>query len=78
MVRLLIEDVTLIKGTEITMHIRFRGGAIRTLGVPAPMNSWQLRKTSKEVISQIDRLLDRYTDVKIADILRRFNKSKRL
>src|SRR5262249_10221023 len=31
MVRLLLEDVTLVKGAVITVHVRFRGGATRTL-----------------------------------------------
>jgi len=34
--RLIIEDVTLLKGKEPVMHIRFRGGASRTLTVPRP------------------------------------------
>ena len=29
-VRLLLEDVTLVKGPSITVHLRFRGGATRT------------------------------------------------
>ena len=31
MVRLLIEDVTLIKGDELVAQVRFRGGAAQTL-----------------------------------------------
>jgi DNA invertase Pin-like site-specific DNA recombinase len=31
MVRLMIEDVTLLKRSEITMHVRFKGGATRSL-----------------------------------------------
>jgi hypothetical protein len=31
MVRLLLEDVTLLKGQELTLHVRFKGGATRTL-----------------------------------------------
>src|SRR5262249_24203891 len=34
MLRLLIEDVTLLKAEEITMHVRLRGGATRTLKLP--------------------------------------------
>jgi hypothetical protein len=33
-VRLLIEDVTLIKAEVITAHVRLRGGATRTLTIP--------------------------------------------
>jgi len=75
MVRLLLKDVTLIKDTGITVHIRFKGGAIKTLNLSAPMNAWQLRKTSNTVISQIDQLLDKYTDADIANIL---NKNSRV
>lgn len=75
MARLLLEDVTLIKDTDINMHIRFKGGAIKTLNLSAPMNAWQLRKTSNTVISQIDQLLDKYTDTDIANIL---NKNSRV
>lgn len=69
MVRLLLEDVTLVKNSGITMHIRFKGGTSKTINLSAPMNAWQLRKTSKGVVSQIDRLLDQYTDGEIADVL---------
>ena len=37
MIRLLIEDVTLVKGGEIGVHIRFKGGATRSLSIPAPL-----------------------------------------
>ncbi len=66
MVRLLIEDVTLIKGETITVNIRFRGGATRTLNLQRPLSSAQARKTRPEVVSEIDRLLDRYTEAEIA------------
>lgn len=74
MVRLLIEDVTLIKDTGISIHIRFKGGVVQSLNLPAPMNAWQLRKTSSAVVSQIDQLLDQYTDAEIADILNKSGK----
>jgi DNA invertase Pin-like site-specific DNA recombinase len=69
MLRLIIEDVTLIKGTELVMHVRFRGGATRTLTLPRPAPAWALRRTSPEVVAEIDRLLDDYTDVQIARVL---------
>lgn len=69
MVRLLIEDVTLIKKSEISIHVRFKGGALKSLSIPRPKNYWQLRKTSNEVIYEIDRLLKHHTDAEIADIL---------
>jgi len=69
MARLLIEDVTLIKRHEITVHVRFKGGATQTLTLPPPRCAWQLRMTPAEVIAEIDRLLDRYTEGQIAVML---------
>ena len=50
MVRLLIEDATLLRGQSITLHLRFRGGANRTLVVSQPLRAWELRMTSPEVV----------------------------
>jgi hypothetical protein len=69
MVRLLIEDVTLQKGPEIAVHVRFKGGATRSLLLPRPLKAWELRQTSAEVVAEIDRLLDDYTDGQVAKIL---------
>jgi DNA invertase Pin-like site-specific DNA recombinase len=66
MVRLLIEDVTLIRTKCITAHVRFKGGSIRRLDLPLPLSAWQLRQTSNEVVRQIDRLLEQHTDANIA------------
>jgi hypothetical protein len=41
--RLLIEDVTLINGEMIQVHVRLRGGATRTLPVAKPMPIAQIR-----------------------------------
>jgi DNA invertase Pin-like site-specific DNA recombinase len=69
MVRLLIEDVTLLKGPRVTAHVRFRGGAATTLSLPPTLASWQLRQTSPDVVAAIDKLLDDHTDEEIATIL---------
>jgi DNA invertase Pin-like site-specific DNA recombinase len=69
MVRLLIEDVTLIKGTPVTAQVRFRGGATTTLRVAPALNAWQLRQTSPDVVAEIDKLLDHHSDAQIASIL---------
>jgi DNA invertase Pin-like site-specific DNA recombinase len=69
MVRLLIEDVTLIKGTPVTAHVRFRGGATTTLAVQPALRAWQLRQTSPDVVAEIDKLLAHHTDAEIAPIL---------
>jgi hypothetical protein len=72
--RLLIEDVTLINGEMIQVHVRLRGGATRTLTVAKPLPIAQLRKTKPEVVAEIDRLLDDYCDRGVAEIL---NQQKR-
>ena len=71
MVRLLIEDVTLRRDEQIACHVRFKGGARRTLTLPIPPTAWQARLTRPEVITEIDRLLDDYTDAQIAEQLDR-------
>jgi hypothetical protein len=69
MVRLLLEDITLVRDDQITLHIRFKGGAAKTLTLPPPPNAWQQRTTSPDVVQEIDRLLDQHTYPKIAAIL---------
>ena len=70
MIRLLIEDVTLIVGdTHVTIHVRFKGGATRTLSVPKPLPAWAQKQTDPAVIKHIDRLLDDHIDDEIASIL---------
>ena len=69
MVRLLLEDVTLNRDEQIVLHIRFKGGAGKTLQLPLPLCAWQQRVTPSPVIDQIDHLLDEHTFAKIADIL---------
>lgn len=66
MARLLIDDVTLLKRDDITMQIRFKGGATRTLAVPLVKAG---RPTATEVIATIDRLIDDHTDREIAKLL---------
>jgi DNA invertase Pin-like site-specific DNA recombinase len=69
MLGLLIEDVTLIKQREITVAVRFRGGAATTLTLPRPLTAPQLRATHEPVRRQLDALLDEYTDAQAARIL---------
>jgi DNA invertase Pin-like site-specific DNA recombinase len=70
MVRLLLEDVTLVKTVDgLTTHIRFRGGATTTLTLARALNAWQLRETSTEIVALVDQLLDQHTDVTIATML---------
>ena len=68
-VRLLIEDVTILKGKQLTCHIRFKGGTCRTLNLSLPQPACEQRRTPPEVIKAIDKLLDDHPEFKIADIL---------
>jgi len=69
MVRLLIEDVTLTKGEEITMGVRFRGGMTQSLALPLTQPAWQLRKTPARVVAEIDKLLGHHIESTIAGML---------
>ncbi len=71
MLRLLIEDVTLIKAEEIVLHVRLRGGETRTLKLPRSVPITELCKTKPETIAEIDRLLNEHTDDEVAEILTR-------
>jgi hypothetical protein len=66
MVRLLLEDVTVLKQEEvIAVHIRFKGGAQQTITVPLSRG----RRSTPELIALIDQLLDDYTDAEVAEQL---------
>jgi hypothetical protein len=69
MVRLLIEDVTVVKRDRITLHVRFRGGATQSLTIPAPLDAWHRRRTADSTVEQIDKLLDDHTCAEIAGML---------
>lgn len=69
MIRLLLEDVTLLVGKDITVHVRFKGGATKTLSVPKPQSYSERRRTKPEIIKKVDHLLDHYIDRDVAAIL---------
>jgi DNA invertase Pin-like site-specific DNA recombinase len=69
--RLLVEDVTLINGEMIQVHVRLRGGASRSLTLAKPLPIAQIRKTKPEVVAEIDGLLDRHCDREVAEVLNR-------
>lgn len=69
MARLMLEDVTLLKGADVAVQVRFKGGATRSLTVPRAKASWEERQTRQEVVRLIDRLLDEHTDGEVAAIL---------
>lgn len=69
LVRLLLEDVTLLKTHQLMVQVRFRGGATQTLTLPAAQPNWKAWETSPEVVHRIDVLLNDYTDAQIATLL---------
>jgi hypothetical protein len=70
MLRLLIDDVTLLKTAHnLTLQIRFRGGSTKTITLSAPQPAWQTWTTRPEIITQIDTLLNDYTDQEVAEHL---------
>ena len=70
MARLIIDDVTLIRAATITAHVRFKGGATRTLTLPLPLSAPDLRRTDPHVVARVDHLLDHHTD---DDVVARLN-----
>jgi DNA invertase Pin-like site-specific DNA recombinase len=69
MVRLLLEDVTVRKDEQVVAHVRFKGGATRTLLLPLPVPLADQRRTDPALVAEIDRLLDHYSEAMIATIL---------
>jgi DNA invertase Pin-like site-specific DNA recombinase len=69
MARLLLEDATLTRQEDITIQLRFKGGATKELRLPLPLSAWALRKTKPEIIAQIDQLLGENTENQVAQIL---------
>jgi hypothetical protein len=69
MLRLLIEDVTLTRGDDIRVEVRWKGGATTELHVPIPLNFFEARRTSREALDQIAALARDHTDDQIAAIL---------
>src|SRR5215475_14066345 len=71
MARLLIADVTLLKGEDVRAQVRFNGGATHTLHVPPAKPAWKLRQTPAAIVAEIDQLLDHHTAGEIAEMLNR-------
>lgn len=66
MLRLLIDDVTLIKDEQIEARVRLKGGSTRILNLAKPLSAGEARKTDPEVIREIDRLLESSTVGEVA------------
>jgi DNA invertase Pin-like site-specific DNA recombinase len=69
MIRFLIEDVTMIRGEDITLHVRFKGGATKTLKLPLPLKGWQYNMTDPKIVELVDELLIDHSYSQIATIL---------
>jgi len=69
LVALLIEDVTLVMGDEIAVHVRWRGGQTTSLSVERPKPMSLVRKTRSEVVAALDKLLETCTDREAAQRL---------
>jgi hypothetical protein len=69
LVRLIIEDVTLRKEDDVSLGIRFKGGATCTLTLPRQLSAGLMRKTPHAVVQEIDRLLDHHGHEEIAKML---------
>lgn len=66
MVRLLIEDVTLLKTDVIHVKVRFKGGDSVEKYVPIPPAGWKIHQTSTEVIERIREMALTKKDSEIA------------
>ena len=69
MVRLLIEDITIRKGDQIQLDIRFGGGAAKTLMLPRPLSFCESHRQNPAMVAEMDRLLDDYNYADTARIL---------
>jgi hypothetical protein len=58
MIRFLIEDVTMIRGEEIALHVRFKGGAKKTLKISPPLKGWQYNLTDPKIVELVNDLLN--------------------
>jgi hypothetical protein len=69
MVRLLIEDVTIRKGEQVQLDVRFRGSMSKTFMLPRPLSFCESHKQNPAMVAEMDRLLDDYNYADVARIL---------
>ncbi len=69
MLRLLIDDVTLVRDQAIQLHIRWKGGATTTLECPRPLGAPDLRRTPAEIVEMVRALATEQTDHQMATTL---------
>jgi hypothetical protein len=63
---LIIQDVTLPKGANLVVCIRFKGGTTHALHVPPPRPFAQARTTLPETLALIDQLFNDGTEAEVA------------
>ena len=71
MLRLLIEDVTLLRARAIQIAIRWKGGATTTVERPVPLDAPALRRTPAAIVEMIRGLATEQTDRQVAETLNR-------
>jgi len=69
MLRLLIEDVTLVKNQKIRIHIRWKAGSTTSLERPLPLSAPDLVRTPAEIVELVRALATEQTDAQIARTL---------
>src|SRR5580700_8110343 len=69
MVRLLIEDVTIRKGEQVQLDVRFRGGMSKTFMLPRPLSFCESHKQNPAMVAEMHRLLDDFNYADVARIL---------
>ena len=69
MLRLLIEDVTLLRDDVIQISIRWHGGATRKVECPLPLPAPDLGRTPAALVEQVRVLATEQTDGQIAETL---------
>jgi DNA invertase Pin-like site-specific DNA recombinase len=71
MLRLMIQDVTLLRQDDLRVCIRWKGGATSELHLPIPLCAWEARRTPQAVLDRIAALAKQHTDEEIAGFLNR-------
>lgn len=69
MLRLLIQDVTLLRGPAIRVQLRWKGGATSSFEEPLPLCAPDLRRTPAAIVELVRSLATERTDHQIADTL---------
>jgi hypothetical protein len=69
MLRLLVEDVTLVRDRAIRIQLRWKGGATTSIEQPLPLGAPDLRRTPAAIIEEVRALATEQTDQQIARTL---------